>query len=324
MMARALLFIIALSVSAPSAAQTLVVNLKGAADIGDTIFSPRGDRIAAIVGRDRVGVWSLPDGRLMQSIEFAQQPAAILFASHADELIVALADGAIDVRAIATGASVRRVTADGRQTVLAASTDGRLLASSGAGRITLWDGNGKQLRTFGHAFGGVAALAFSADGALLASAGADANVHLWDVSSGALKASLRDPLLVTFGVAFTADSKSLVIGGVNGTIEIADVATGSITRRLPAQKHAVGTLSLSPDGRSVGAAYFDTDGMTRQTFVALWQLASGRIVQRVTPPGGPASAVGFGSDGRLFYATVKGSELSVWTVAQSRTKQTSQ
>jgi WD40 repeat protein len=324
MMARALLLTALLAVAAPSAAQTLLVNVNGAADIGETLFSPRGDRIAAIVGRDRVGVWALPDGKVLQTIEFAQQPATVLFARHADEIIVALADGTIEVRSITTAALVRRIGTDRRQSVLAASADGRLLASSAGDRITVWETSGKPLHTFGHDFGNMAALAFSPDGTLLASAGLDANVHLWDVATGQRKGSLRDPLLVTFGVVFTADSKSLVIGGVNGTIEIADVATGSITRRLPAQKHALGALSLSPDGRFVGAAYFDTDGMTRQTFVILWQLASGRIIQRASPAGGPANAVGFGSAGRLLYTTVKGSELSVWAVAQPGTKQTSQ
>ena len=99
----------------------------------------------------------------------------------------------------------------------------------------------------------MASLAFSPDGTLLASAGFDTNVHLWDVSTGQHKTSLRDQLLTTFAMMFTADGKNLVIGGANGTIEIVDVQTASIARRFRAEKYAVVNMSLSPDGRSIGA-----------------------------------------------------------------------
>ena len=74
------------------------------------------------------------------------------------------------------------------------------------------------------------------------------------------------------------------------------------------------TLSLSPDGRSIGAAYFDVDGMARPAPLAVWELASGRVVRSVTPPGALAMAAGFSTDGRLFYATAKGQELNVWAL----------
>ena len=316
MTSRAFVLIVALTASLPASAQSPVVTLKAAEKIRETIFSPRGDMIAAAVGKERVAIWSLPDGKPLQELKFSQMPIAMVFA-RADEIVVALADGAIEVRAIATGAAVRRMDAGARQPVLAVSADGRHLASSGAEHIRLWDVSGTLRHTFSHEFGSLAALAFSPDGTLLASAGLDTNVHIWDVSTGQRKSSLRDQLLATFAVAFTADGRNLVIGGANGAIEIVDVQTASMARRFRAEKHAVGAISLSPDGRSIGAAYFDVNGMTRPAPLAVWDLASGRAARRVAPPSAPVMAAAYAADGRLLYATVQEDALSVWALPGS-------
>ena len=317
MMSRPLFLIIALVAALPASAQTRVVSLKAADEVGAVSFSPHGDRIAAGIGKDRIAIWSLPDGKLLQDLKLPHTPISMLFA-QADEIIVALADGAIEIRALTTGTAVRRLDAGVPQPVLAVSTDGRLIASSGTEQIRLWDSSGKLLRTLSHEFGSMASLAFSPDGTLLASAGFDTNVHLWDVSTGQQRASLRDRLLTTFAMMFTADGKNLVIGGANGTIEIVDVQTASMVRRFRAEKYAVVNLGLSPDGRSIGASYLDTDGFARPAPLATWELASGRVVRRVTPPGAPAMAAAFTTDGRLLYATAKGQELNVWVLAASK------
>ena len=107
MMRRLLFFIVALvAASTPALAQTRVVTLKAADEVGAPILSPSGDRIAARVGKDRVAVWSLPDGKQLQDLKLPERPLSMLFA-QGDQMIVALADGGIEVRAIATGAVVR-------------------------------------------------------------------------------------------------------------------------------------------------------------------------------------------------------------------------
>ena len=311
MMSRLLVFFVALAGSMPAFAQTRMANLTAAGEVGAVSLSPSGDRIAASVGKDRVSVWSLPSGKLLQDVKVSQPPISILF-GPADQIVVALADGAIEVRSLASGALVRRMDASARHPQLAATSDGRLLASSGAGAIRLWDASGKLLHTFGHEFGAVTSLAFSPDGTLLASAGNDTEVHLWDVSTGQRRISLPDRLLSTFAMTFTADGRSLLIGGAAGAIEVVDVKTGSSARRVRAEKHAVGEIRLSPDGRTIGVAYFDVDGMMRPAPLAVWELASGRAVRRVLPQGGPAMAAGFTNEGQLFYVMTKGPELSVW------------
>ena len=187
MMSRPLfLIVVALVAALPAYAQTRVVSLKAADEVGAVSFAPHGDRIAAGIGKDRIVIWSLPDGKLLHDLKLPQTPIAMLFA-QADEITVALADGTIEVRTLATGTAVRRLDAGVPQPVLAVSTDGSLLASSGTEQIRLWDSSGKLIRTLSHEFGTMAYLAFSPDGSLLASAGFDTNVHLWDVATGQQK-----------------------------------------------------------------------------------------------------------------------------------------
>lgn len=315
-MSRALLFIVALGAALPAVAQTRVATLTAGDAIGGAMFSPHGERIAAAVGKDRVAVWSLPDGKLLQEMRLPQ-PLAGMIVVKGDQIVIALADGGIEVRNMATGAVVRRIDAGVRQSVLAVSADGRLLASSGRGQIRLWDASGTLLHTLAHEFGNVSSLAFSPDGTLLASAGQDTDVHLWNVATGQRQRSLRDQLLTTFSMTFTADGRNLVIGGANGTIEIVDVQTASVSRRFRPEKFAVSELGISADGRLVAASYFDVDGFARPAPLAVWDLASGRVVRRMMQ-GAPAAAVGFDSDGRLHYAMTKGPELSVWAQPDSR------
>jgi len=95
MMSRALFVLMTLAVSMPALAQTQVVTLKAADEVVAAILSPRGDRIAAAVGKDRIAVWSLPDGKLLQELKFPERTISALFAPS-DQIIVALADGAIE------------------------------------------------------------------------------------------------------------------------------------------------------------------------------------------------------------------------------------
>ena len=312
----ALIIMAILVAAAPASAQAPLLTLKASAEVGAQAFSPAGDTVAAVVSKDRVAIWSLPGGTLLREVTFGQPPLSLIF-GQTDQIIVALADGGIEVRSVESGATVRRMDAGVRQPVLALSKDGRFLASAGADQIRVWDAMGTLLHTFRHEFGNVRALAFSPDATRLASAGLAADVHFWDVAAGSRSGSLPDRLLATFALAFTPDGRHMVIGGANGAIEIVDVAKAVVVREFPRGKYAVVSTLLSPDGRSIGAAYMNVDGMSLPAPLEVRDLASGRVLRHVVPQTLRSRAAGFTADGRLIYATSKGSELSVWMLPET-------
>ena len=99
MIARALSLLFVLAVCAQGTAQTSIFTLKATGDIADPVFAPRGDKIAADVGPDRICIWSALDGTLIQTIELPGRPAAKIFDAAGDELLVSLRNGTIQVRA---------------------------------------------------------------------------------------------------------------------------------------------------------------------------------------------------------------------------------
>ena len=95
---------------------------------------------------------------------------------------------------------------------LAFSPDGRLLASTYANSVILWDVAARQeiRRLEGHK-DSVHSVAFSPDGKLLASGGKDRTVRLWDAAIGELRQFEGHQGVVT-SLVFTPNGKTLVSG----------------------------------------------------------------------------------------------------------------
>src|SRR5262249_49804155 len=156
------------------------------------------------------------DDPASREVVLAFSPDGALLASAGETLT----DGQITLHDSATGEPRRTLSLDiplswGRRT-LAFSPDGRTLALGWVGaRGRGWDvASGKELPGLVGASDYTTAIAFSPDGKTLA-AGLDEwdddNARVWDVSSGAVKASFAAPVA---GLAFSPDGRLLAtVGG---------------------------------------------------------------------------------------------------------------
>ena len=162
------------------------------------------------------------------------------------------------------------------------------------------------------------ALAFSPDGSLLACA-APGLVRVWKWKESkepryftiahnnvARKADIRS-------LRFSPDASLLAVGIENEAASLIDLGTGEESGRLamPAGDGASWReIVFSPDGRLLATpASPRADGG-----VAVWEVASGKLVQRLKTLDGGTSSIAFSPDDRWLAAATGSSLISVWNV----------
>jgi len=169
---------------------------------------------------------------------------------------------------------------DHRVQGVAVSADGRRAIAVGWDRVVrLWDLETKSLlkQFVGH-LGFVTSAAFLGDGRRIVSAGADRTLRVWDCDSGRQVYSLKKHSFTVHALAVSADGKvALSISG-DGTARLWDLERGRHVRTLGesfwgklGDDVLVDRIAMSADG---------TRGLTAGRNLQLWDLATGKLIQR--------------------------------------------
>jgi WD40 repeat protein len=171
----------------------------------------------------------------------------------------------------------------------------------------------------------IAAVAFSPDDKLLASGSHDKTVKLWEVATGAERATLKSHQEAVNCVAFSPDGKTLASGSGDRTVKIWDVATGKEKASLE-HSGVLLAVAFSPDGKWLAAAdtkeakIWKTDSWKEQTVFR--GHGEGVWVNAVAVAPGDkvvATAGGVLGNGTVtFWDVTSGKEQKVWKVEAAK------
>lgn len=155
--------------------------------VSSVSFSPNGELFATGGRQGQVQVWDTATRRNIATLKTPDYvvsfvgPDGLLatagdMVNSSDEDTVVLWNA--NLQGVQSSIATRRPTLS----ALAASPDGRIIATAQRNAVVLWDAaTGREIHTFEERLVGSSALAFSPDGLLLASASQDQTVVLWNV-----------------------------------------------------------------------------------------------------------------------------------------------
>ena len=227
------------------------------------------------------------------------------------------------------------------------SRDGRLLAGTDKGRITLWDTSTGE-PVFGPAGSRIRGARISPDGSQVLTASSRGRAQLWDiVTANPIGSPLEHDHVVT-SVDFTSDGLQLVTGGFDARARIWHALTGELVCQPIPQHGEIKTLECSPKGsrfvvglangtariwdtrtrkpigeplvhqRRIDAVAFSSDAKMVATAsvdgtVRVWDANTGKPVGPPLLCGNWANCVAFSPNGKyLAYGSFLGGGLNLW------------
>lgn len=277
--------------------------------IVDAQFDQRGQLIATASKDGTARVWSLADGRLLDTLEHDAAMVSVSFSPDGSTLAAASERNAW----LWTFRGKKRLhDLKGPRTRVAqiafSPTGTTVATANGDGTACIWEpATGRMQRTLSGHQARVAHLAYSPDGQRVATASADRTTRIWDLATS------EEPLVlfarhepVTF-VDFNADGRLLVTASLDGDVQLWDSATGSLIQTLTGHRASVRKAVFSPSGRFVAS-------ISQDRTARLWNAQSGQCLQEFIGHEDALLDVAMSPDDRLLITTSLDGSTRHWNV----------
>ncbi|MEO6391426.1 MAG: caspase family protein [Pyrinomonadaceae bacterium] len=261
-------------------------------------------------------------------VSHAQRPELIVQTGHsrsvvgmamsADGKIVASKsdDGTVLIWDATTGRQLRKFKTGIRQSAIALTLDGKILAAGGLeiGEIVLWNvTNGSKLLSLSGNSPIALSVAFSADGKILAAG--EHNVQLWEVNTGRPLGTWSGHTDHIQALAFSADNRFLASGADDKTVKLWEVASGKNLRTLTGHSARVSSVAFSGDGKIVASGSWDKT-------IKLWDTESGRALRTLSGHEQFVESIVISNDGRTLVSGSVDFNIKIWDVATGSERRT--
>lgn len=312
-------------------ARTLVKTLGPHESSVDAVAFSHDGRYAVVGGRS-IKLWDLDSGRELKSIDCGgPRLNSICTRSHGREILAGI-DSLVSFPGKAvlfdceSGRRLREFPGhDGPVISVRLSRDGRYaITGGGDNTVRLWDVfAGSCLRTFtgheevltGHfsitgkqeSISGVTSVAFNDDGTRILSAGVDGTLRLWDVATGRCVQICKGGKGEQMRAVAASSHLSVAVSASNKGLKLWDVASGRCLRPFCEGLGAVGSVSMSADGKH--AVSSTADGMK------LWETETGRCVHTFRGHDNPVNAVCLSNDGQFALTGSWDKTVKLWKVS---------
>jgi WD40 repeat protein len=221
-------------------------------------------------------------------------------------------------------------TLDGHTGIIwgvAFSPDGQMLASVSSDKTAkIWDWrNGTLLKSLDFP-GEVSSVSFSPDGQTLAVGGVDEpqnqiqNAAVWTFSVDSWKPvrKFSEYLNVT-AIAYSPDGRWLIGGGASRNVQVWQASDGASLFTFN-HAHQVSKAAVSPDSSSVATATCETtvNSICTEGGVWLWDLRTGRLIQKLKGFPDVVESVAFSIDGSSLIAAARDGTLRVYATSDDQ------
>ncbi len=281
-------------------------------------FAP--DGTLATAGFDRtIKLWK-PNGELLATLTGPRAPvSALLFTNDSKRLFSGGIDGTLQAWNVDSG-KVEQVLLGHREAVfgLSATADGMTLASSSAdGLIKVWDLAAARGPAPLHFEGAVNNLVFAADNKTLFALTQNGLFKSSDVTTGKdiSQRQLQNFIAMASQGAISADGKVVAVANpIKSVITVQDASNGQELHAFPFKGFGE-IATFSPNGKILA---FGTREFQKGSEVTLWNIDTGKEIQRFKAGTQRIKGLSFSPDGKWLAAGSQDKSVLIWETDTGR------